>query len=67
MKRSYIPQINEVSNLEFRFEAFNLFNTPQFSDPGTLLPRIIPGSSFGRITSTKSPPRRLQFALKFNF
>ena len=67
MKRSYIPQINEVSNLEFRFEAFNLFNTPQFSDPGSLLPRIIPGSSFGRITSTKSPPRRLQFALKFNF
>ncbi len=63
MKRSYIPQINEVSNLEFRFEAFNLFNTPQFSDPGTRL-----GSgSFGRITSTKSPPRVLQFALKFNF
>ena len=63
MKRSYIPQINEVSNLEFRFEAFNLFNTPQFSDPGARLG----SASFGRITSTKSPPRRLQFALKFNF
>lgn len=63
MKRSYIPQINEVSNLEFRFEAFNLFNTPQFNNPGTRL-----GSgSFGKITSTKSDPRILQFALKFNF
>jgi len=32
---------------QFRWEMFNLFNTPAFGRPGAF-----PGSGFGRITST---------------
>ncbi|MFQ5930326.1 MAG: hypothetical protein ACE5MK_11555, partial [Acidobacteriota bacterium] len=63
LKRTHIPQINEVANVEFRFEAFNLFNNPNFDDPGAGLG----GANFGKITSIKILPRILQFALKFNF
>ena len=54
---------NEVSSLEFRAEAFNLFNTPQFSDPDTGQA----DSTFGQIQTAAVAPRILQFALKVNF
>ncbi|MDA2926283.1 carboxypeptidase regulatory-like domain-containing protein [Acidobacteria bacterium AH-259-G07] len=63
LKRTSIPHINEVANLEFRFEAFNLFNNPNFDDPGAGLG----GANFGKITSIKILPRIIQFALKLNF
>lgn len=47
--------------LQFRMEAFSLFNSPIFSSPGTTL-----GSTFGRITSA-SGDRQLQFAMKLVF
>jgi hypothetical protein len=53
----------EGTNVQFRAEAFNLFNTPQFSNPDT-------GQSdgtFGQIQTTSVAPRILQFALKLNF
>lgn len=51
------------ANVQFRAEAFNLFNTPQFSNPDT-------GQSdatFGEIQSAAVAPRIFQFALKLNF
>jgi hypothetical protein len=45
--------------LQFRTEAFSVFNTPIFSNPGPTL-----GSSLGKITSTSGGDRHLQFALK---
>ncbi len=65
LKRTFIPQINEQANLEFRFEAFNLFNNPNFANPG----QTVGGASFGRITATKAgfTPRQIQFGLKLNF
>jgi carboxypeptidase family protein len=56
-------RITEGSQLQFRAEAFNLTNTPSFAIPNT----AIDTSSGGRVTSTFSTPRQIQFALKYNF
>jgi hypothetical protein len=51
--------IKESVNLQFRLEAFNLFNHPNFDLPDNFL-----GSpTFGRILSAQSP-RRIQMGLK---
>jgi hypothetical protein len=56
-------QLTESTNLEFRAELFNAFNTPQFADPIT----DRTSATFGTITSTKVSPRIVQLALKLNF
>lgn len=56
------PLIGERLSLELRAEAFNVFNTAQFSDPVT----NISSPNFGRITGTAAP-RIMQFAAKFIF
>jgi hypothetical protein len=56
-------RITEGSKLQFRAEAFNLTNTPSFAIPSA----AIDTSSAGRVTSTFSTPRQIQFALKYNF
>jgi hypothetical protein len=53
----------ERANLEFRWEIFNLFNTPQFGQPNT----DFSSSSAGQITSLAGDPRVMQFALRFSF
>ncbi|MBV8858973.1 MAG: TonB-dependent receptor [Acidobacteria bacterium] len=53
----------EDRDLEFRWEVFNVFNTPQFGLPD----RNISGTTAGRITTLAGDPRVMQFALKFNF
>jgi hypothetical protein len=63
LQRNFRLPLNEVSRLEFRAEAFNLFNTPQFGQPGATLGN----ANFGIITDTARPNRQLQFGLKFLF
>jgi hypothetical protein len=59
VKNTYLT---ETVNLQFRFEAFNLFNRPNFDLPDNFL-----GSpTFGRITSARDP-RHLQFGVKLLF
>jgi Carboxypeptidase regulatory-like domain len=56
--------LTERFNLHFRAEAFNIFNHPQFGNPGTSLSST---SSLGRITSTVNNNRILQVALRLTF
>jgi hypothetical protein len=51
-------------NLQFRIEAFNTLNHPNFGTPNTSLQA---GSAFGTITSLAIPSRVVQLAVKFNF
>jgi Carboxypeptidase regulatory-like domain/TonB-dependent Receptor Plug Domain len=67
-------QVKENISLEFRGEAFNLFNHPTFGIPGQFLfsgvdqnGNGIPNPSAGRITNTVSSARQLQFAFKVRF
>jgi hypothetical protein len=51
------------ANLEFRWDAFNLFNHPAFGFPNA----NIGNANVGRITTTVADNRSMQFALKLNF
>jgi hypothetical protein len=53
----------ENRRLEFRWEMFNIFNTPQFGLPGNNRS----SGDVGRISSLAGDPRVMQFALKFYF
>ncbi len=54
--------ISERQNLEYRFEAFNLFNTVNFNNPST----GVGNTNFGVITSA-GEPRVIQMALRYRF
>jgi hypothetical protein len=54
---------NDQRYVQFRFEAFNFLNHPNWGDPNTTLSSV----NFGRITSTRTEMRQLQFGLKFVF
>ena len=61
MKRFHIVERHE---LEFRFETFNLTNTPVWAIPDV---NISDGNRFGTISSTANTARQLQFGLKLYF
>jgi len=52
--------ITEKLKLQFRAEAFNALNHPEYSSPGT----TFGSANFGVITSTNTFARQLQFGLK---
>jgi hypothetical protein len=56
-------RITEGQGLEFRWEAFNALNTPQFANPGG----VLGSTNFGRVTSTRINNREMQVALKYVF
>ncbi|MBI2686623.1 MAG: TonB-dependent receptor [Acidobacteria bacterium] len=53
----------EHHRIQFRFEAFNFLNTPQFSAPS----RSLGAADFGRIGSTVVNNREMQLGLKYIF
>ncbi len=60
LKSFELGLVREGMRLEFRGEAFNALNHPQFCGPNTTL-----GSgNFGRVFGTCSPSRELQLGLK---
>jgi hypothetical protein len=55
--------IHEQVRFQFRAEAFNIFNHPQFALPNP----NIGNAQAGQITSTVGNPRQLQMGLRFQF
>ena len=74
-KNFKITSLSESLNAQFRAEFFNIFNRTNFSipsrsnleifaDPG---PDAMPLPNAGRITSTATTSRQMQFALRISF
>jgi hypothetical protein len=67
--------ITERTNLEFRMEAFNVFNATNFVSPNTNIGTVgatgafTPNASFGTFSGANSvhPSRQVQLALRFAF
>jgi hypothetical protein len=65
--------ITERFKFQFRAEALNAFNTPQFAAPVTVLPvntsnqTAIPGTTFGQITSQINYSRIIQLGGRLTF
>jgi hypothetical protein len=57
-------RVTETNRIEFRAESFNIFNSVNFGLPNNNM--TVPGT-VGRITSTSTGPRVVQFALKYSF
>jgi hypothetical protein len=60
--------VYEATHFEFRAEVFNLTNTPNFAQPGSL--SFSTPNTFASITATRdSPddPREIQLSLKYYF
>jgi hypothetical protein len=63
-KRFMLPM--EGHSIQFRWETFNVTNTPRFDIyPETF--SLGQGASFGKYTYTLSQPRVMQFALRYEF
>ncbi len=72
-------RFTESKALQFRFEAFNAANHPNWGNPGTGQPKeirtnadgttttIAANANFGRITGMRGAMRQLQFGLKLMF
>lgn len=58
-----ITRLNERLAVEFRAEAYNATNTPNFWDPDSNLA----SSSFGQISRMRGGPRVFQFGLKLRY
>ena len=56
--------MREAQKVEFRAEAFNIFNTVILGTPGN---DISNASSFGKVNGTANSPRQLQLGAKIIF
>ena len=61
--KQFRTPLREGSNLEFRAEAFNALNHPQFAAPNT----TVGSSAFGKVTAQANSPRQVQLGLKLYF
>ena len=63
LHRIFLLPFERPVQIDFRAEAFNLFNHPQFGNPGT----TIGTNTAGVIGAVAVPNRQLQFAARFSF
>ena len=57
---------SEGQSLQFRWEVFNVTNTPVFNVQTASL-ALYAGPTFGNYTSLLNQPRVMQFALRYEF
>jgi hypothetical protein len=55
--------IREGRSVQIRAEAYNLPNHPNYGIPG----RILESPMFGKAVDAITPPRTIQFALRYSF
>jgi hypothetical protein len=67
-KNNYVRKISETFNVQFRAEMFNVLNHANFAPSSNLNPfvntKAKPDGTFGQLTSTQTPERQIQLALK---
>ncbi len=63
MLKNFVMPYKDSHSLQFRFEAFNFPNHPNWGNPDG----NVSSGTFGRITGTRTNMRNLQFALKYVF
>jgi hypothetical protein len=63
MLKNFTMPYKDSHSLQFRFEAFNFPNHPNWGNPNT----NVTSADFGRIAGTRTNMRNLQFALKYLF
>jgi hypothetical protein len=67
IQKNFILPFERRNVVEFRAESFNITNTPNFGQPGSLTPS---NSAFASITSERDSPndsREFQFSLRYIF
>ena len=68
VKDTKISKISETFDVQFRAEFFNIMNRANFAPPTANLDVLsgptIGSAPFGRLTTTQSPERQIQFGLK---
>jgi hypothetical protein len=66
VSKRWIMPYSEHHSIQLRWESFNLFNSHRF-DPASAANTVTTSSSFGKLTSTLTSPRQMQFALRYEF
>jgi hypothetical protein len=77
VKNTAVPKFGEAARIEFRAEAFNVLNHPNFQVPnransvvykGSTVPSVAGGASdLQLLTVTSTTERQIQFGLKIIF
>jgi hypothetical protein len=62
---AYTLRFTGTSNLEVRWDVFNVFNTVNYALPENVIGD--PGTDFGKITNSVGGPRVMQFGFRFKF
>ncbi len=63
LQRDFRVPIEHAAVLQFRLEAFNALNHPQFAAPGA----TVGNAAYGTITGTSNENRQLQLGVRVTF
>ncbi len=63
--KNFVMPWSDRQKLQFRWEAFNVFNNVMFAQPGSLT--LADPSEFGVINATANSARQMQFSLRYDF
>jgi hypothetical protein len=66
MQISKTVRLSESRSLDFRMQAFNIFNHAQFYGPAAVNGQVNDTANFGHVVSAAAP-RLIQLAMKFHF